>query len=111
MTAYERGDVVEAGDPFNEDNHSRPFMLINTDTHPFDGNQYIALTLTTRTWYEETLEITDSDFIEGGVPAESFIVPWGVSSPVHDDILNWFGRLEQDAVDDAATQLYDYIIR
>ncbi|WP_226039630.1 hypothetical protein [Natrinema sp. DC36] len=46
---YERGDVVEAGDPFNEEKPSRPFVIVSTTAHPFDGEQYIAVTLTTRT--------------------------------------------------------------
>ena len=46
---YERGDVVEASDPFTEEKPSRPFVIINTEAHPFHGEQYVAVTLTTRT--------------------------------------------------------------
>lgn len=109
MTTYERGDVVEAGDPFNEGNRTRPFLLINTDAHPFHGEQYIAVTLTTKTWHEETLPLDASDFIEGGVPEQSFVVPWGVSSPLHEDIGDWFGRLERQAVDNVVDRLTSYI--
>lgn len=109
MTTYERGDVVEAGDPFNEGSRSRPFLLINTPTHPFDGEQYIAVTLTTRMWYDETIQLTAEDFVEGGVPEQSFIVPWGVTSPSHADLDNWFGQLKQPAVDSAVDQLISYI--
>lgn len=109
MTEYTRGDVVEVGDPFNDGDRSRPFLLVNTDAHPFDGEQYIAVTLTTRTWYEETIAISPDDFLEGGVPEESYIVPWGVTSPQHDDITDWFGRLDEPTVDKAVGQLGTYL--
>ncbi|MCY4732100.1 type II toxin-antitoxin system PemK/MazF family toxin [Natronomonas gomsonensis] len=110
MTEYERGDVIEAGDPFTQEPASRPFVIINTESHPFDGEQYVALTLTTRTWYEETLPVSPDDFGAGGVPAESSIVPWGVSSPAHDDIRDWFGRLEDEVVNEAVEQFVGYLM-
>jgi hypothetical protein len=64
MTQYERGDVVEASDPFREQNPSRPFCIVSTPDHPFHGEQYLALTLTTKTWYEETIPVTPDDFTE-----------------------------------------------
>jgi hypothetical protein len=79
---YERSDVVEAGDPFTETKLTRPFLVINTDAHPFDGEQYIAVTLTTRTWYEDAIPLTGADFAEGDVPAESSVVPWGLPPPI-----------------------------
>lgn len=106
---YERGAVVEAGDPFNEGTSTRPFLLMNTDAHPFYGEQYVAVTLTTRTWYEETIPLDDEDFIEGGVPAASSIVPWGVVSPAHEDVLDRYGHLRESKVDDAVEQLYQYL--
>jgi len=42
MTEYERGDVIEAGDPFTQEPASRPFVIINTESHPFDGEQYVV---------------------------------------------------------------------
>lgn len=106
---YERGDVVEAGDPFNEEKPSRPFAIINTEAHPFDGEQYVAVTLTTRTWYDETIPISDDDFLDVGLPKDSFLVPWGVVSLSHDDILDWFGRVRSDPLDDAVDRLVGYL--
>ncbi|QLG61080.1 type II toxin-antitoxin system PemK/MazF family toxin [Halorarum salinum] len=109
MTAYERGDVIEASDPFTERNPSRPFLIVNSTAHPFSPEQYVALTLTTKTWHSETLPLPADAFIEGSVPDQSFIVPWGVVSPAHDDIDDWFGRVEQETVDRAVDQLYNYL--
>lgn len=106
---YERGDVVEAGDPFDEEKPSRPFVIVNTPAHPFHGEQYIALTLTTRTWYEETIPIADEDFVDGHLPKESFIVPWGISSPQRADIRTYLGRLSTERVDSAVEKSLKYV--
>lgn len=109
MTTYERGDIVEAGDPFTESKPSRPFLLVNTAAHPFHGEQYVALSLTTKTWYEETIPLSEADFLDGGVPKESSIVPWGVASPAHADITEWFGRVTGETVDQAVEQFVGYL--
>lgn len=109
MTAYERGDVVEASDPFSGTNAARPFLVVNTDAHPFHGEQYVAVTLTTRTWYDDTLPLPDDAFVEGGVPEESSIVPWGVSSPGHADVTDRFGCVATSTVDETVEQLFAYL--
>lgn len=106
---YKRGDVVEAVDVFNEGQSSRPFVIVNTTDHPFHGEQYVALTLTTRTWYEETIPVSSEDFVDGGLPRKSFIVPWGVTSPQQSDIETYLGRVSSVVVDDAVRALFDYL--
>lgn len=59
---YEPGDVVYGSDPFH-------------------GEQYTALSLTTRSWLDGSIEIPEAEWSEGGAPETSRIVPWrGVSS-------------------------------
>lgn len=106
---YERGDVVEVSDPFDEGKASRPFVIVNTTDHPFSGDQYIALGLTTRTWYDETIPISDGDFVDGGLPKESFIIPWGVSSPQQEDINTYLGRFPSEVVDTAVDAMLEYV--
>lgn len=106
---YERGDIVEAGDPFNEAQPTRPFVVVNTSAHPFHGDQFIALTLTTRTWYDETIPLTESDFVDGSLPRRSFIVPWGISSPQKDDVETYLGRLSPETVDRAVEATFEYV--
>jgi mRNA interferase MazF len=107
--SYERGDVVEAGDPFTDANTSRPFLVVSTDDHPFHGDQYVAVTLTTKTWYDDTIGLEDADFLAGGVPDRSSIVPWGVASPAQDDVTDWFGRIDEDVVDRTVDELIEYL--
>jgi hypothetical protein len=100
--------VVGVSDPFG-DYETRPFAVVNTDDHPFHGEQYVALTLTTRTWFDGTLPLADGDFVEGSVPDDSYVVPWGVASPGEDDIGERFGQLRPSTVDDAVDALVTYL--
>ena len=59
----DRGTIVFADDPFKGDDASRPWLIIGTDETPFHGEQYIALTLSTKTWYDERVPIDDDDLV------------------------------------------------
>lgn len=111
MTSYQRGDVVAVSDPFTERESGRPFLIANTDAHPFVGEQYVAVTLTTRTWYDGTIPLAEEDFVEGGVPKDSFVGLWGVVSPACSDITDWFGRISQEVVDETVAELTGYLTR
>jgi mRNA-degrading endonuclease toxin of MazEF toxin-antitoxin module len=45
----ERGDVVRSSDPFKlGDDKQRPWLIVSTESHPFDGEQYIAVAISTK---------------------------------------------------------------
>lgn len=99
---YQRGDVVFGVDPFKGDEAARPWVVVsNHEGRPFHGEQYLTLTLTTRTWMDGLVELTDEDWIQGGTPSKSRIVPWGVQSLDADDIERWQGRLSETVVTEA----------
>lgn len=51
LSVYGPGDVVFGADPNKGDEAERPWIIIsNHDGQPFHGDQYIALTLTTKSW-------------------------------------------------------------
>lgn len=103
---FERGDVVFGADPFKEGVTARPWLIINNhEGREFHGQQYIALTLTTRAWMEGLIALPDEMWLKGGTPDESRIVPWGVQSLGREDIEYWQGRLYKAIVDEAVTQL------
>lgn len=53
-----RGHVVLAPDPFKpDDDATRPWTIVNNEHHPFDGQQYAVMGLTTRTWYDERVPL------------------------------------------------------
>lgn len=109
-TVYEPGDVVYGEDPFKGAGAARPWLVVsNHEGRPFHGDQYITLTLTTRTWPDGLLAIAEEDWTRGGTPAPSYVVPWGVQSLDSDDVDYWQGRLDRTLVDEAIAALTDYL--
>ncbi|RAW45985.1 type II toxin-antitoxin system PemK/MazF family toxin [Halorubrum sp. 48-1-W] len=109
---FERGDVVYGDDPFNGGEAARPWLIVsNHEGRSFHGEQYLALTLTTRSWMDGLVEIPEGAWIRGGTPATSRIVPWGVQSLARSDIDRWQGRLRDGVVDGAVDALVDEIRR
>lgn len=103
---FERGDVVYGDDPFKGAGAARPWLVLsNHQERPFHGEQYIALTLTTRSWMDGLIAIPEESWRRGGTPTESRIVPWGIQSIDHEDIDLWQGRLDSDLVDQAVAVL------
>jgi mRNA-degrading endonuclease toxin of MazEF toxin-antitoxin module len=105
---YEPGDVVYGDDPYKGNEAARPWLIVsNHEGQPFHGEQYIALTLTSKSWLDGLIEIPAEGWLRGGMPVDSRIVPWGVQSIDHDDIDFWQGRLDGDLVDKAVAGLVD----
>ncbi|MBX0297976.1 type II toxin-antitoxin system PemK/MazF family toxin [Haloarcula nitratireducens] len=103
---FERGDVVYGDDPFKGDENARPWLILsNHDGRPFHGEQYIVVTLTTKSWMDGLIDISEERWLRGGTPDDSRIVPWGVQSIDHEDIDFWQGRLESTLVDEAVAAL------
>lgn len=107
---WERGDVVVAIDPFRDDETAcRPFVIISTQTTPFQGQQFIGLSLTTRTWYEDRIPLVSGDWVAGGGPESSAVMPWSVNS-VRDEWIDYRqGSLRRDVVEQAVGELIQYI--
>jgi mRNA-degrading endonuclease toxin of MazEF toxin-antitoxin module len=60
-SVVDRGDVLWASDPFKSASSAeRPLIVLNNETHPFDGEQWIAVAVST-TPRSRTLELTDDD--------------------------------------------------
>ena len=107
---WTRKDVVVATDPFKDHADSgRPFLIINGSETPFRGEQYITLALTTRTWYSERIKLQKDDWIKGGAPESSSIMPWSLNSIK----TNWIdyrqGRLKPEKVEEAVETVIQYI--
>ncbi|PCR91663.1 growth inhibitor [Natrinema ejinorense] len=107
---YQDGDVVYGADPYKGDDAARPWLVLsNHEGRPFHGEQYITLSLTTKTWMDGLIEIPANAWIRGGTPDESRIVPWGVQSIARDDIDYWQGRIERRLVTEATDSLVSYV--
>lgn len=107
ISRFERGDVVWGVDPFNRDFASsgeggategsdgvapRPWLVISTDAVPFHPEQYLCVSLTSRTWHEESIPIPASDWDVGGAPAATSVMPWSVAAIKH-ELLDITGEL------------------
>ena len=105
---FERGDVVYGDDPFKRDGDARPWLVLsNHEGRPFHGEQYIAVTLTSRSWMDGLVTIPEESWLRGGTPDESRIVPWGAQSIDSEDIDFWQGRLAGDLVDQTVDALVE----
>jgi mRNA-degrading endonuclease toxin of MazEF toxin-antitoxin module len=103
---FERGDVVYGDDPFKGEKDARPWLILsNHEGRPFYGEQYIAVTLTSKSWMDGLIAIPEESWLRGGTPDESRIVPWGVQSIDHEDIDFWQGCLAGDLVEETVAAL------
>ncbi|SDK12104.1 hypothetical protein SAMN05216226_1203 [Halovenus aranensis] len=105
---FERGDVVYGDDPFKGEEDARPWLILsNHEGRPFHGEQYIALTLTSKSWLDGLIDIPEESWLCGGTPDESQVVTWGVQSIGQEDIDFWQGRLADELVDNVTNALVD----
>ena len=107
---YEPGDVVYGDDPYKGNEAARPWLIVsNHEGKPFHGEQYIALSLTTKTWLDGLIEINAESWTHGGTPAESRVIPWAVQSISRADIDYWQGRVGEETVSVAIDSLTEYL--
>lgn len=104
-----RGHVVVAVDSFTDRDRRRPYVVVNDESHPFDGEQYVGLALTTRTWHDARVPLDHEDFVVGQPPRPSSIVPHGVVSLDPNGIHGFVGRVRRRPLDRAAEALVDIL--
>lgn len=103
---HERGVVVVASDPFGN-TPRRPYLIISDQTHPFAGNQSIALGISTKE-YAESLPLAAA-FKTGTLDRESFVSPWAVVSLMDTDIDRAVARLTDEFAAAAADKMAQYV--
>lgn len=83
---FRAGDVVWAPDPYNDGNGPRPWMIINGDNLPYQGEEYICAGLTLSN-LPANIAVTDPDWVRGNDPTNrSYCSPWVLSTIKHDEI-------------------------
>lgn len=106
----ERGHVVLAPDPFTvDDDATRPWVVANTERHPFDKEQYVVMGLTTRTWYDARIPLETNDFRDRGAPRDSAIVPHAVASLGPTLMADYVCRIRDEPIDRAVAALTEYL--
>lgn len=103
---HDRGVIVVADDPFGE-TPRRPYLIVSGENHPFAGEQYIALGITTKD-YPESRPLEDA-YESGTLTRPSFVSPWAVVSLLATDIDRAVARVTSEFVDLAAEELTTYV--
>lgn len=108
-SAFERGDVAWHPAPYKADpNAGRPFVVLSDDQHPFYGEEYLAAALTTVP-RPEALPLTETDWVQGGTPRDSYVSPWYVMSPKHTNFDAGIGTLRETTIDRIARDITSYL--
>lgn len=81
---------------------------MNNGSHPFDDEQYITLALST-SGHDGAIPLSDEDWIDGGTPRRSYILPWSTHSPKERDVGFRQGHLTPDVVNAALEELFSYV--
>lgn len=106
VPTYSRCDVFwglslhkSGDDDLNGDPNDSPYLVINNPSHPFHGQDYIVLRLTTRPW-DIGYHITEEDWEFGYPGDDSYVRTW--NPMVFDSI--WIsrkqGQLKKPVVDE-----------
>ncbi|MDQ2072366.1 hypothetical protein RBH20_07445 [Haloarcula sp. H-GB4] len=99
---YRRGTVVVAGDPSGDTPH-RPYLIVSDESHPFAGEQYIAVGISTKE-YDESISLADA-FVEGRLDRESFVAPWAVISLRNNNIEQAVARVTDSVTERAVRRM------
>lgn len=103
-----RGAVWWGPAPHKDTPSYRPWVILNTDDHPFADVESIAAALTTRR-HPEGIEVPDPAWIEGGSDARSYVSPWYVATFKHASFDREQGRLAERFVGQVAGQVHVYV--
>jgi len=104
---FPRGAVVVSADLVGP-RSKRPFVLVSTEAHPFYGEEYTAIPLTT-TPRPGAFELTDDRFLEGGLPRQSYATPWNIATLKHETVSTHVGTLTEGATEALVEQAIDYL--
>lgn len=104
---YARGTVVKGPDLFGSASY-RPYVCLSDETHPFSDEEalYAAVTTTHRS---RAIPLSADDFVSGGLPKESYVNPWTVTSIRHADIAATEGKLTAGTTRTIAEETASYL--
>jgi mRNA-degrading endonuclease toxin of MazEF toxin-antitoxin module len=104
---YPQSGVVIAHDPFGAASN-RPYLLLSDDRHPFHGQEYIAVVVTT-TGRENAIPLEADSFEEGSLPRRSYVSPWNPVTLKEYQIDQHVATLSETIVDDVVAELNTYV--
>lgn len=104
--AFDRGHVVWHDGRFR--GSDRPWLVASDDAHPFHGEEYLVLGITT-TERNDAIELRADDWIVGGLPEQSYVSPWFVTTIKHASINRGVGELDPSLLDKIVTETTRYL--
>ena len=102
LAPYERGDVVWHPAPFRDG--GRPYVILSDDDHPFYGEEYVAIGVTT-TERKRAVALTPETWDEGGSPKPSWASPWYILTVKHATISDRLGFITPETTNEIATKV------
>jgi len=103
---YRRNTVVVASDPFGN-TPRRPYLLVSDETHPFAGEQYIAVGISTKE-YDASIPLAGT-FTEGTLERDSFVAPWAVVSLRTENIDRAVARVSESVTNTTVRRLATFL--
>lgn len=112
---YTVGDVVWTVDPFKLGiTVPRLFAIVSTRTHPFEGEQFVGVTVTT-TDHMVAHPLLDEYWEYGGAPERSYLLPLSlhtprvsaIQAPPNDESITdpWQGRLAREIMEQVIEEI------
>lgn len=106
MSSYTRGHVIWATDPFGR--NERPWIILSDDTHPFHGEEYSAIAVST-TDRSIAVPLPADAWISGSPPRMSYANPWSIIQIQDDDITEFQGTLTESITDNIREAAIHYL--
>lgn len=103
---YDRGAIVVAADPFGN-TPRRPYLVVSDENHPFAGEQYIAVGISTKS-YEESIQLAGT-YVDGSLDRDSYLAPWAVVSLRAHAIERAVARVERSILEHAAERVAAFV--
>ena len=104
---FDRGEVWWGPAPHKSSPAYRPWLIVNTSSHPFARTECIVLAMTTQR-HEEGVRVPGDGWRRGGSEKESYVSPWYVTTIKHRDFDDQQGALRERIVDTAVSELHKY---
>ena len=107
--AFSQGTVIIARDPYESaDSGKRPFVILNNNSHPLHGRQYVAVAMSTQR-HDGSVPVPKQRWERGAPERRSFAQPWSVTSILAEDVYDCVGRLHDEALEDVSSAAFGYL--
>jgi len=103
-----RGDVRWGPAPHKSSPAYRPWLVVSDDTHPFAGEECLAVAQTT-TDHDDSITLPDDGWALGGSDVQSFASPWYLTTIKTRTFDRHQGRLDPSLVSQIAELVHGYV--